>query len=79
MNTRTFESHVEQATLDWFEELGWSVLHGPDIAPSGPQVERKSCLNVVFAERRLRDALLLKLIPDGLYRQSGNDQLKYTT
>lgn len=31
---RICESHVEEAALDWFEGLEWSVLHGPDIAPS---------------------------------------------
>ena len=27
------ESHVEEATLDWFGELGYSTAHGEDIAP----------------------------------------------
>jgi hypothetical protein len=26
------ESIVEDATLAWLEELGYAVLHGPDIA-----------------------------------------------
>jgi hypothetical protein len=25
---RICESHIEEAALDWFEELNWSVLHG---------------------------------------------------
>ncbi len=33
------ESVLEQATLDWFKELGYSVLFGPDIAPDGPTAE----------------------------------------
>ena len=27
------ESHVEDAALSWFEELGYSVGHGPHLAP----------------------------------------------
>ena len=32
MNAFT-ESIVEDAALAWLESLGWSVAHGPDIAP----------------------------------------------
>ena len=31
--SRITESVVEDAALDWLESLGWSVAHGPDIAP----------------------------------------------
>lgn len=31
--TRITESAVEDAALDWLESLGWTVAHGPDIAP----------------------------------------------
>ena len=34
------ESVVEEATLNWFDELGYAVLHGPDIAP-GKQVQTR--------------------------------------
>ena len=27
------ESVVEEATLEWFAELGYAVAHGPDIDP----------------------------------------------
>lgn len=27
------ESVVEEATLEWFKDLGYSIIHGPDIAP----------------------------------------------
>ena len=27
------ESDVEDAIIDWLVGLGWSVAHGPDIAP----------------------------------------------
>ena len=50
------ESVVEQATLDWFSELGYETLHGPDIAPDEPGAERTSYADVVLAGR-LRSAL----------------------
>ena len=34
------ESEVEQLALDWLAGLGWSVAHGPDIAPGTPDAER---------------------------------------
>ena len=33
MNQRLTESVVEEAALEWFAELGFGVLHGPDIDP----------------------------------------------
>ena len=56
------ESDVEQAALSWLEGLGWSVAHGPDIAPDTPGAERDDYGQVVL-EQRLRDTLAL-LNPD---------------
>ncbi len=50
------ESVVEQATLAWLESVGWSIAHGPDIAPDQPLAERRDYREVVLAQR-LRDAL----------------------
>ena len=50
------ESVVEDAALDWLDGLGWSVAHGPDIAPDTLAAERADYGQVVL-ERRLRDAL----------------------
>ena len=50
------EADVEQAALDWLRGLGWSVAHGPDIAPDISGSERGDYGQVVL-ERRLRDAL----------------------
>ncbi len=50
------ESVVERATLDWFGELGYETLHGPDIAPDEPGAERVSYADVVLMNR-LRSAL----------------------
>ena len=51
-----YESDVEEAALEWFGELGYSVLHGPEIAPDEPQAERESFGDVLLVER-LRDAI----------------------
>ena len=32
------ESTVEEAALEWLNELGYAVLHGPEIEPEGPGV-----------------------------------------
>jgi hypothetical protein len=36
------ESHVEDAALEWFEELGYAVGHGPQLVPGEPAAERES-------------------------------------
>ena len=56
------ESEVEDAALEWLAGLGWSVAHGPDIAPDAPHAERADYGQVVL-ERRLREALA-RLNPD---------------
>jgi type I restriction enzyme R subunit len=50
------ENDVELATLDWFQALGFAVLHGPHIAPNEPSAERDSFGEVVLVGR-LRAAL----------------------
>ena len=50
------ESEVEEVALKWLEGLGWSVKHGPDIAPGTPDAERDSYDQVVL-KRRLNDAV----------------------
>jgi len=56
MSARFTESVVEEAALAWFDGLGYSVLHGPDIAPGEPFAERDDYGQVVL-EGRLRQAL----------------------
>ena len=36
------ESDLENIVLGWFSELGYTILHGPEIAPETPQAERAS-------------------------------------
>ena len=50
------ESVVESATLAWLESCGWTVAHGPDIAPDTPGAERGDYGEVVLG-RRLYAAL----------------------
>jgi len=50
------ESTVEVAALEYFAELGYRTLHGPDIAPGEPGAERGSYEDV-FLWGRLRDAI----------------------
>ena len=50
------ESEVESAALEWLEELGWTVLHGPDIGPSHTDAERPD-FGATVLEGRLRAAL----------------------
>lgn len=45
------ESEVEEAALGWLGDLGFSVVHGPDIAPDGPQPERLSYGDTVLTGR----------------------------
>ena len=50
------ESVVESAALAWLESCGWTVAHGPGIAPDTPGTERGDYGEVVL-ERRLYAAL----------------------
>lgn len=56
MNPNITESILEQATLDWFKELGYSILNGPNIAPGELFSERASYSDVIL-EGRARSAL----------------------
>ena len=40
MRSFVAESGVEEVCLDYFADLGWQVLHGPDIAPGESRSER---------------------------------------
>jgi type I restriction enzyme R subunit len=50
------ESIVEEAALDWLKELGYSIGHGPHLAPGEPATERDSFGDVVLVGR-LRGAI----------------------
>lgn len=50
------ESTVEAAALEWFQSLGYSIGHGPHLAPGEPAAERDSFADVVLVGR-LTDAI----------------------
>ena len=50
------EDTVEQAAIEWFEELGYTYIAGPEIAPGEPDAERDSFGDVVL-QRFLREAI----------------------
>ena len=55
MNKLT-ESTTELVALEWFEGLGFSIAHGPDISPDGEYSERESYDQVIL-EGRLKQAI----------------------
>ncbi len=50
------ESQVEEAAIEWFEELGYSYLAGPDIAFDGENPMRQDYKDVIL-EDKLEDSL----------------------
>jgi len=50
------EAIVEEAALSWFDELGYAVGTGPEIAPGEPASERTSFAEVILIGR-LQDAI----------------------
>ncbi len=50
------ESIVEDAALEWFGELGYTIGHGPHLAPGDPAAERDGFGEVVLVGR-LREAI----------------------
>lgn len=59
------EAELEQAALEWFEELGYETIYGPEISPQGDYPERYDYSDVIL-ENRVQEALSLinKHLPD---------------
>ena len=57
MSSAISENDVELIALGWYEQLGYTVKHGPDIAPGGSEAQR-SGYSEVLLKGRLREALL---------------------
>ncbi|WP_429845136.1 type I restriction endonuclease subunit R [Brevibacillus sp. FIR094] len=51
------ESDLEQAAIEWFEELNYNKAYGPEISPEGEYPERLLYQDVILKER-LREALI---------------------
>ena len=56
MAANLVENDVELAALDWFQQLGYAITHGPHLAPGEAGAERNSFADVVLVGR-LRDAI----------------------
>lgn len=56
------EDQLEQETLGWLAEVGYTPLFGPNISPDGPEQERDDYRQVLLFER-LRNAIA-RLNPD---------------
>ena len=56
------ESFLEQTTLACFENLGYDIEHGPDIAFDGSKPELNASANYtdVILDRRLREKQCLR-------------------
>ncbi|WNS42049.1 type I restriction endonuclease subunit R [Paenibacillus sp. MMS20-IR301] len=51
------ESDLEQAALEWFEELNYNKAYGPEVSPEGEYPERLLYQDVILKDR-LREALI---------------------
>ncbi len=61
MAGRLYESHIEEAALSWFQDLGYEATSREEIAPEARHAECDSFAELVLVQR-LRDALLPKLL-----------------
>jgi len=67
------EDAVEQTALGWFSELGYEVVHGPDIAPDASASERSSYKEIILwgrlenTLRLINPALPYSAISDALH------------
>lgn len=50
------ESTLESAALEWFQDLGYSLVYGPHLASGEPSGERETYGDVVLVGR-LREAI----------------------
>ena len=54
--TTMTEDQLEQETLGWLQDVGYTHLYGPDIAHDGPNPERSHYRQVILTFR-LREAI----------------------
>ena len=51
MTGKFTEDHVEQACLEWLDELGYGILQGSDISPDGHVPERAAYDSTILLDR----------------------------
>ena len=64
-----YESHLEEAAIEWFQELGYDYIFGPNLAPDATFPERVNFSDVILNER-LFDSLSLinpNIPEEGIY------------
>jgi len=71
-NHNIYEDELEQAALEWFEELNYEIAFAPDLSPGGDYPERSDYSDVIL-EERLKDAL--KRINPDLPQEALDDAL----
>jgi type I restriction enzyme R subunit len=71
-NHNIYEDELEQAALEWFEELNYEITFAPDLSPGGDYPERSDYSDVIL-EERLKDAL--KRINPDLPQEALDDAL----
>lgn len=49
--SKFIENDLEQAAMEWLQDLGYQTQYGPDISPGGSFSERESFGDVVLYER----------------------------
>lgn len=72
-NYKYTESDLENATLEWLEELGFGIVFGPNIAPDGESPERESYKDIILVGR-LRSAV--SAINPNIPRDAQEDAIK---
>jgi type I restriction enzyme R subunit len=74
------ESIVEESALGWFQELGYAVFTGPQLAPGEPTAERETFSDVVLVGR-MRQAIrqLNPAIPEDAREEALRKLLRLAT
>ena len=74
------EDQLEQLSLKWFQDIGWSYSYGPDIAHDGNSPERSGYQDVVLSKRlkraiqRINPQLRSKSISEAVHEATKNEQ-----
>lgn len=70
MTTSKEMAYAEQPAVEWLRDLGWTFLHGPDIAPDTPAAERAEWTDLLLRGRLSEKvAQLNPQLPDDAVQQ----------
>jgi len=62
------ESHVEDAALSWFGELGYAIGHGPRMAPSEAAAAEPACAEHADRRQSFGEVVLVEPLRDAIRR-----------